>query len=243
MNTTPNRIEEIFRRIAPRYDRLNRVLSWKRDVRWRERAIAALSLPAEAHVLDLCAGTMDMAVLLLRRYTQVKILCADFCEPMLKIGREKIPHVFHPQVETLCCDAQDLPCADASFDAVLCAFGMRNIPDQHRALAQVARVLKPGGQFVILEFFPPTTKLASLFANTYVRFVIPYLGGFLAKDRAAYQHLRDSTAAFYPLPAYRALLRQFGFHITHETPCSGGIATLLIATLHGEAASDQGTVS
>lgn len=222
-------LQQLFTNIAPTYDKLNRWLSFSRDRRWRTRAIAALTPRLSFRVLDLCAGTLDMTVAMLRRFPQSMITSVDFSAKMLDLGMRKVPHVFQRQVETRCEDAMRFAFPDHAFDVVLCAFGMRNLPDQVRALQQIRRVLEPNGELVILEFFQPTTTTARWFGRTYGRYVIPLLGGLLAKQRPAYEYLRDSTAAFYPLPAYRALLRQHGFRVRTAEELSGGVASLIVA--------------
>ncbi|MBI4237514.1 MAG: ubiquinone/menaquinone biosynthesis methyltransferase [Deltaproteobacteria bacterium] len=226
-------LQQLFTNIAPTYDKLNRWLSFSRDRRWRTHAIGAITPRLSFRVLDLCAGTLDMSVAMLRRFPQATITCVDFSAKMLELGMRKVPHVFQRQVETRCEDAMRFAFPDHSFDVVLCAFGMRNLPDQVRALQQIRRVLEPNGELVILEFFQPTTTAARWFGRTYGRYIIPLLGGLLSKQRPAYEYLRDSTAAFYPLSAYRALLRQHGFHVRVAEELSGGVASLIVAEPNG----------
>lgn len=225
---TPD-IAQMFSDIAPTYDTLNRRLSFKQDVRWREAAIAQVPDITAPHLLDLCAGTLDMTLQLLKRFSDAQITALDCSAAMLAHGAEKIPYVFRERVTTVCGDAQQMALPDNQFHAALCAFGMRNIPDQQRALREVWRVLQPGGRFIILEFFQPTTWFARAFANTYGRFVIPLVGGWLSRHKKAYRYLHDSTAHFFPLPAYRALLRQHGFTVRSAQQLTGGVATILVA--------------
>ncbi|MBI2346204.1 MAG: ubiquinone/menaquinone biosynthesis methyltransferase [Deltaproteobacteria bacterium] len=222
-------IQQLFTQIAPTYDKLNRWLSFSRDRQWRAKAIAAATAKLEMRVVDLCAGTLDLTVACLKRFPHARITAIDFSQRMLDLGLKKVPHVFHAQTDLRCGDALATGLPDRSADCVMCAFGMRNLADQHRALAEIRRLLAPEGEFVMLEFFPPETRLARLFAKTYGRFVIPALGGLIAKNRAAYEHLRDSTASFYPLSAYRALLAQHGFIVTRAEYLSGGICGLIVA--------------
>lgn len=224
-------IEGMFSTIAPTYDKLNRWLSFSRDHRWRQRAIQAVTAQRDLRVLDLCAGTLDMTLTLLQRFPHAQATAVDFSQAMLDHGRTKIPFRLQPQVELRREDALRLSLPAARYHAVLCAFGMRNLPDQVRALREIRRVLIPGGELVILEFFQPTTRAARLFAQTYGRYCIPLLGGLVSKHRAAYEYLRDSTAAFYPVPAYRALLQQEGFTVRNTRALSGGIAYIIDAQL------------
>ncbi len=222
-------IQSMFNQVAPTYDTLNRYLSFKTDRRWRKSAIDAITGKLDFRVLDLCAGTLDMTITLLRRFPHAHVTCVDFSPDMLELGRAKLPHVFHPHVDIRCEDALQLSLPSSSIDVAMCAFGMRNLPDQDRALEQIQRVLAPGGELVILEFFQPLTLVARVFAKTYGKFIIPWLGGLLSKQPDAYQYLHRSTENFYPLPAYRALLRQHGFTVRSARNLSGGVANLVVA--------------
>lgn len=223
-------LQQLFTNIAPTYDKLNRWLSFSRDRQWRTKAIATATATLEMRVVDLCAGTLDLTVACLKRFPHARITAIDFSQKMLDLGIKKVPHVFHAQTELRCGDAMATGLPNGQTDLVMSAFGMRNLPDQQRALTEIRRILAPEGEFVMLEFFQPETRRARFFAKTYGRFVIPTLGGLISKNRAAYEYLRDSTAAFYPLPAYRALLAQYGLTVRHSEYLSGGICGLVVAT-------------
>lgn len=222
-------IQQLFTTIAPTYDTLNHWLSFSRDKQWRTRAIAAASARLEMRVVDLCAGTFDLTLACFKRFPHARVTAVDFSQRMLDLGCAKLPHFFQQQVALRCADATATGLPDRSADLVLCGFGLRNLPDQRRALQEIRRLLAVGGECVILEFFQPTTRIARLFAKTYGRYIVPMLGGLIAKNRAAYEHLRDSTATFYPMPAYRALLTQHGFAIRRAEHLTGGICGLLVA--------------
>lgn len=222
-------LQQLFTDIAPTYDKLNRWLSLSRDRQWRMRTIEAISARLEMRVVDLCAGTLDLTATCLKRFPQAQIVALDFSQKMLDLGIKKIPHVFHRQVELKCTDALDTGLPERCADVVMCAFGMRNLPNQELALREVKRLLRIGGELVILEFFQPQTRAARMVAKTYGRFAIPLLGGLVSKNREAYKYLRDSSAAFYSLAAYRGLLSQHGFQIRRSEYLSGGICAMLIA--------------
>lgn len=222
-------LQQLFTSIAPTYDKLNHWLSLSRDKQWRTQAIAMLTARLEMRVVDLCAGTLDLTLACLKRFPHAQITAIDFSQKMLDIGLTKLPHVFHRMVELRCGDALATGLPAGKADVVMCAFGMRNLPDQHRALQEIHRLLAPHGECCLLEFFQPAMRTARLFAKTYGRYIIPLLGGLVAKNRAAYEHLRDSTAMFYPLPAYRALLVQYGFAVRHSEYLSSGICGLVVA--------------
>lgn len=229
----------MFDTIAPTYDRANRWLSFSTDRRWRARAIRAVGTPstrpagAQQHVLDLCAGTLDMTIALLRAQPACHVTCVDFSQPMLDAGQAKLTPAMATRTRILCADALQLPLPDAGMDAVMCAFGMRNLPDQPRALQEIARVLVPGGRFVILEFFQPTTWLARLFARTYGHYILPLVGGAISRQPSAYQYLRDSTRRFARLADYTTLLHRHGLVVTSVRNLSGGIASLVVCEKRG----------
>lgn len=216
----------MFDTIAPTYDRANRWLSFSTDQRWRARAIRALG--ARRHVLDLCAGTLDMTIALLRAQPACTVTCVDFSQPMLDIGRTKLTPTMTARTRVLCEDALALSLPNNSVDGVMCAFGMRNLPDQPRALQEIARVLVPGGRCVILEFFQPTTWLAKLFARTYGQYILPWMGGLISRQTSAYQYLHRSTQQFATLADYTALLRGHGLRVTSVDNLSGGIASVVV---------------
>ena len=148
----------MFDQLAPRYDLTNRVISLGLDQWWRKQAIAALGPAARGEVLDLCAGTLDFSLALIKGGAQVQAV--DFSERMLAVGRERLPD--GARVHTITADARELPLPDDSVDGAVCGFGLRNVPEVERALAECARVIRPGGRLVVLEFFVPTRPGARL---------------------------------------------------------------------------------
>ncbi|PIR20182.1 MAG: hypothetical protein COV45_07510 [Deltaproteobacteria bacterium CG11_big_fil_rev_8_21_14_0_20_47_16] len=225
-----NNISELFSRIAPSYDKLNHLLSFSQDKRWRKLMIDAITPKLSLRVVDLCAGTLDCTVALLRKFPQAEIVAADFSQEMLDRGMEKVPHVFQNHVSIQCVDALQMELPPRSVDVVLCAYGMRNIPDQSAMLRKIHTWLAPGGELIILEFFRPRTRLARFFSNTYSKYILPTIGGLVSGDKQAYSYLHASIQEFYSLPAYRALLAQCGFHIVRDEDLTGGITSLIVAT-------------
>ena len=145
-------VRDMFTRIAPTYVFTNRLLTFGIDAAWRRRAVAALGQGAQGTVLDLCAGTLDLTLVLLDAGA-TRVEAVDFSEGMLERGRPRLPP--GAPVDTTWGDAQDLPCASDHFDAAICGFGLRNVVDNARALSEVRRVLRPGARFAVLEFFRP----------------------------------------------------------------------------------------
>ena len=164
-------IQEMFSRVAPRYDLLNRLLSGSLDVLWRRRAAAALQLGPGSRVLDLCSGTGDQALAIRRRH-RARIAAADFCLPMLALARRKFSLTGDPRPANLASDALAIPFADASFDAGTVSFGLRNVADLDRALSEICRVLKPRGQAVFLEFALPRSRVFKAIYLFYFRRIL-----------------------------------------------------------------------
>lgn len=223
-------IANLFSRIAPNYDRLNHLLSFSRDKVWRRQMIEAITPKLSLKVLDLCAGTMDCSVACLKRFPQAEILAVDFSQEMLDLGYTKVPHVFQRHVETKCADVLALDLPPHSFDVILCAYGLRNIPDQPAIIRKISEWLQPDGELVALEFFHPRTRVARFFSTTYSKYILPTVGGLISGDRSAYQYLHHSIQNFYSLTAYRALLTQYGLAVNQAEDLTGGITSLIVAT-------------
>jgi ubiquinone/menaquinone biosynthesis methyltransferase len=212
----------MFERIAPTYDLLNRFLSGGTDARWRARAVGELPSIGEGAVLDLCAGTMDLSVLVARAHPESRIVALDFSAAMLEAGRRKVP-----QAEVVVGDAASLPFEDATFEAVICGFGMRNLADPSRGAREVARVLRPNGVFVTLELFRPAHFAARAFHEAYAKIVMPMIGGLVSGDRAAYAYLARSMGSFFTREEYEDVLRAAGFRNVAGTDLTLGIASIV----------------
>jgi demethylmenaquinone methyltransferase/2-methoxy-6-polyprenyl-1,4-benzoquinol methylase len=215
----------MFAGIAPRYDLLNHVLSLNVDRRWRRRAVERLdwqAAPAGTY-LDLCAGTLDLSLELVRRPGfRGRVVGADFALPMLALGRHKAP-----EVRALAADALELPFAERTFDGCMVAFGVRNLVDVDRGLSEIARVLKPGANAVILDFsLPAAWPVRSLYLF-YFRHILPRIGRLVSKHMSAYQYLPDSVAAFPPPEALRDRMTGLGFSRGDFQRLTLGIAALV----------------
>jgi demethylmenaquinone methyltransferase/2-methoxy-6-polyprenyl-1,4-benzoquinol methylase len=186
-------VRSMFDRISPTYDLLNRALSWGIDQRWRAQALQALAadLP-DGPLLDLCAGTLDLACALRGRWRDRPIVGADFAQDMLRRGRGKLTGPAALAVA----DAQQLPFAAKSFAGVVCGFGMRNLADPEQGLAEVRRVLRPGGVCVVLEFFKPMRWPTRLFHAFYGNLLLPVVGRLVSGDAEAYAYLSRSMQGF-----------------------------------------------
>lgn len=189
----PEQVRGMFDRIAPRYDLMNQVMSMGLHHRWRERAAQAADLAAGDRAIDCCTGTGDLAFALARRVGAAgEVAGIDFAELMLERAREKTPEGLN--VNFLQADATDLPFDADSFDAATVAFGIRNIPDRPAALAEMQRVVRPGGRVVILEITTPTRLKGAV--DTWFQRAVPTLGRLVGKDASAYAYLPASTLRF-----------------------------------------------
>ena len=192
-------VREMFDAIAPRYDLLNSVLSWRLHHRWRAAAVRAAALAPGQHALDVCTGTGDLAFALAQRVgNNGQVDATDFSEPMLDLAREKAStrDAIAP-VRFQTADTQNLPFPDNTFDAVTVAFGIRNVADIDRGLREMARVAKPGGRVVLLEFNRPRNPLFAALSRFYSFVVMPRIGGLVSGRRSAYAYLPASVEAFH----------------------------------------------
>lgn len=191
-------IGSLFDRIARRYDLLNHLLSLNVDRRWRRRAVAALS-PVEAgqRLLDVATGTADLALEIVRQGKADCVLGVDLSEEMMKIGREKIHQAGrNEQILLQRASALELPFEDDSFATVTCAYGVRNFADLDQGLREMRRVLRPGGQLMILEFSYPDNRLIAWGYDLYFTHILPRVGRLVSHDKTAYSYLNRSVKAF-----------------------------------------------
>jgi ubiquinone/menaquinone biosynthesis methyltransferase len=206
-------VREMFNEIAPRYDRANRVLSLGLDQAWRRKAIAAMGDNAKGRVLDLCCGTLDLTRMLVDHGAE-HVTAADFSEVMLSSGGSKIKP--DDPVDIVCEDARNLPFEDNSMDAIICGFGLRNVPELEKALAECSRLLKPGGTLVVLDFFQPVGLIPRLLQSTYNRLVVPVVGGIITGFGEAYTYLNQSIDAFSTADEFVEMLADAGITATHR---------------------------
>ncbi|MCZ6481507.1 MAG: bifunctional demethylmenaquinone methyltransferase/2-methoxy-6-polyprenyl-1,4-benzoquinol methylase UbiE [candidate division NC10 bacterium] len=220
-------IRRMFASIVHRYDLINRLLSLRRDVYWRRVAVAQGQIPPGGRTLDLCAGTADVALEIIRQVPGAHVIAVDNCEPMLIRGMLKARRAgVADHVRFVAAPAELLPFPDESFDGAFVAFGIRNVADRRRGLAEMARVLRRDGRVVILEFSAPASPLFRSLYHFYSHRIMPWIGGLLSGNRAAYEYLPTSVDGF-PSPAeLRALMEEVGFFEVSYLPLTFGIATI-----------------
>lgn len=224
-------VRDMFDRIAPRYDLLNRTMTLGIDGRWRRAAAQAADLAAGERGLDCCTGTGDLAFELAQRVTgSGAVVGIDFSEQMIGRARQKADERGVP-IEFLVGDAMELPFPDASFDAATVAFGIRNVADLDRALAEMTRVVRPGGKVVILEITTPA-RLRAFYGLWFDR-IVPQLGRLLGKDGAAYSYLPASVRRFPEPPALAARMSAAGLTDIRWRLFAAGIVAMHHARVPG----------
>lgn len=201
-------VQGMFGRIAPRYDLMNRLMTFGRDKGWRKFVVQQAHIPTEGHVLDIAAGTGDIAFEVRRQYPKATVIAADFALPMMQVGQKRADG---PSVDWLGANALALPLPDSAFDAVVSGFLFRNVPDIDLALQEQWRILKPGGYLVTLDTSPPPQNLLRPFINIHLKYVIPTVGKLISGDSSAYRYLPQSTLEFKTPEALAERIRKAGF--------------------------------
>ena len=225
------RVQEMFGGIAPRYDFLNHLLSANLDRAWRRTAARLLPQAGGGLVLDLCGGTGDLTLDLARSGRAEAVVCCDFSHPMLlraaaKFGRRPAGR----RCLALEADGLRLPLAAERFDAVTIAFGLRNLSDPDAGLAEMRRVLRPGGGLVVLEFSRPPGAILSSLYGFYLRRVLPRVGDAICRGRGAYGYLARTIGDFPDAAMLAARIEAAGFDDCRFTYRSGGIVAIHTAT-------------
>src|SRR5262245_4824736 len=231
VSKSPDRIARMFDAIAARYDLLNHLLSAGIDRRWRRRAVEALALAGRERVLDLCTGTGDLALAMIRATPGAAcVVGVDFAAAMLGVARVKVRGAsLDSRVALVRGDATRIPCRDASVDAVTVAFGIRNVNDVRAASREMRRVLRPGGRIAILEFAIPTTPIVGGLYPWYLHRMLPLIGRAVSRSREAYGYLPASIDAFAAPDELVRILRDTGFDGVSAIPMTIGSVCLYVA--------------
>jgi len=216
------RVRSMFDAIAPRYDLVNRLMTFGLDQRWRRETIAALALPEDALLLDVACGTGDLSRLARRR--GYRVIGADLSRGMLAANSTGTP--------LLQADCARLPFSDGAFDGLVCGYALRNFSDLPAALAETARVVRPGGRLALLEVDAPTSTLLRTGYDVWFTRVVPLIGAALS-DRDAYDYLPRSVAYLPPTAVLRRMLSLAGYSGVGIRPLAGGLSQLIFATRTG----------
>jgi demethylmenaquinone methyltransferase / 2-methoxy-6-polyprenyl-1,4-benzoquinol methylase len=228
------RISGMFDAIAERYDFLNHLLSAGLDRRWRRQAVDVLQLSGRETVLDLCTGTADLALAATSGERRAKrVVGVDFSAAMLQIGTEKVrktgPVGSVPAIHLVRGDATRIPLRDSAIDAATIGFGIRNVEAPAEACREIARVLRPGGTLVILEFSLPRSAALRNFYLWYFRNILPLIGRVVSKHPSAYTYLPASVEAFPSPEEFVQQLRDAGFGTVRAVPLTFGIVSMFVA--------------
>ncbi|MEO6915131.1 MAG: bifunctional demethylmenaquinone methyltransferase/2-methoxy-6-polyprenyl-1,4-benzoquinol methylase UbiE [Chitinophagaceae bacterium] len=224
--TKKQQVETMFDRIAFRYDFLNRFLSGGIDIYWRKQAIIELKQVNPQLILDMATGTGDMAIMMNKQIQPEKIVGIDLSNGMLNIGREKIAKLgLAEKISMKQGDSEHIDFETGTFDAVSVAFGVRNYENLQKGLAEMLRVLKPGGKLVILEFSKPG-KPMKWFYDLYMERICPMFGQFFSKNGDAYRYLNNSVKAFPQGSAFTGIMQETGYEKVYSRRMTFGICSI-----------------
>jgi len=219
-------VERMFSSIASRYDLLNHLLSLGLDIRWRNQAVAAFTDGVNGRkILDVACGTGDLALALARAGDDSTMVTGgDFSNGMLAIAQEKVARAgLAGRLSLEFLDALNIGHKDGCFDGVTCAFGVRNFAGLDRGLAEMTRILRPGGRMVILEFTTPSNRVIAAVYRLYFTRVLPFIGGLISGNRGAYEYLPDTVYKFPTPDQLSARLAALGLRDVKFTPLTFGI--------------------
>lgn len=224
-------IREMFQNIAPRYDFLNRLLSFGIDRYWRSFAVGQLTIPPGGKVLDIATGTCDVALKIAQTTPEsVAIVGEDFTQGMLIRGRDKIESSsYASRISLVNAPCEAIPHPDKLFDGVTIAFGIRNVTDRPAGLREMCRVLKPAGHAVILEFSTPRNQVFGALYQFYFRRLLPFIAGLFSR-RSAYRYLPESVLEFPSREEFVAMMNDAGFKDVEHYDLTCGIVTVYVGT-------------
>ena len=219
------RVRGVFDSVAGRYDVMNDVLSMGLHRAWKAYTVAAAAVQPGMRVLDIAGGTGDLARAFAARVgAQGQVVLSDINEAMLRVGRDRLLDA-GVLVPTVACDAEQMPFADASFDLLSVAFGLRNMTHKEAALAEMCRVLRPGGRLLVLEFSTPAAALRKPY-EWYSFKVMPWLGQLIAKDGESYRYLAESIRMHPDQQALKLMMKAAGFGHVDVHDLAAGIVAL-----------------
>ena len=220
-------VSDMFDNISPKYDLLNRIMTMRIDIIWRKKAIGLLKSARPQYILDVATGTGDFAIESIRILQPRKIVGVDISAGMLEVAKEKIKNKeLQDQFEVQLGDSENLQFDDDTFDAVTVAFGVRNFENLEKGLAEIRRVLKPGGKAIILELSNPKAFPIKQLFHLYFHKIVPFIGRFISKDSRAYSYLPESVSKFPDGQRFAAVTEKVGFASTRVLPQTFGFCTI-----------------
>ena len=223
-------VAQMFDTISGNYDNLNRVISFGIDVKWRKKVLKMVGKSNPKTILDIATGTGDLAILMAQTKAE-KIIGLDISAGMLEVGVQKIAAKnLNKTIEMVLGDSESMPFEDNYFDAITVAFGVRNFENLETGLAEILRVLKPNGIFVILETSVPDNTPYKQGYQLYTKYILPLIGKLFSKDNVAYGYLSESAAAFPYGEKLNNILRKIGFIDVVALPQTMGVATIYSAS-------------
>ena len=223
-------VAQMFDTISGNYDNLNRIISFGIDVKWRKKVLKIVSDKKPKIILDIATGTGDLAILMTQTNAE-KIIGLDISAGMLEVGKKKIEEKkLSGIIELVLADSEKIPFEDNYFDAITVGFGVRNFENLEKGFAEILRVLKPNGVFVILETSVPDKTPYKQGYNFYTKNILPIIGKLFSKDNSAYGYLSESAAAFPYGEALNNILRKIGFIDVVAKPQTFGVATIYSAS-------------
>lgn len=222
-------VHSVFQSVAPKYDFMNDVLSFRRHKAWRRFTMKKMAVKPGQAALDVCCGTCDWTISLAQTSATGRIVGLDFSSNMLEVGQVKIDRLgLAKEIELIHGNAMELPFEDNSFDHVTIGFALRNVPDIRQVLSEMQRVTKPGGLVVCLELSKPTWQPFKAVYYSYFRYILPFIGKLLAKRYEQYKWLPKSLMDFPDHKQLLTIFKDIGLQSAKAYPLNGGIAALHI---------------
>ena len=223
-------VTQMFDTISGNYEGLNRVISFGIDIKWRKKILNLVRAKNPKNILDIATGTGDLAILMAQT-NATKIIGLDISSGMLEVGKKKIlDKKLENKIEMIVGDSENMPFPDNHFDAITVSFGIRNFETLDKGLAEILRVLKPNGIFVILETSNPTKTPYKQGYKFYTKNILPIIGKLFSKDDVAYGYLSESASVFPFGEALNNILRKIGFIEVQDMPQTFGVATIYTAS-------------
>lgn len=216
-------IEDMFDAIAPRYDLLNKMLSFRIDRIWRKKLVHMATKSSPSNILDVACGTGDLTIAMHKKIPNAKFTGLDLSLQMIEIAKKKTIQI---NCEFIHSEVEKIPLTDGQFDLVTCAFGVRNFANLEQGISEMARILEPNGIMMILEF----SKAKNPLFKFYFKYILPTIGGWISGDKKAYQYLPNSVSEFPEKEKFVSLLKAIGLQNIQTKSLTGSIVTIYTCT-------------